>query len=120
MKVPESEVILGLGLSLRAGLENNLAIHQQGQKGAARKTLLPTKASDGLRRRERGDHRRNLRIANSERRAGAGRFQHDLVAAPPQIREPRQDERAGIAERRRLRPIIRDLRFDHDEVRTVS
>ena len=34
-------------------------------------------------------------IANPEQRAGARRFQHHLVAAPPQIGEPRQHDHFG-------------------------
>ncbi len=35
-----------------------------------------------------------------------GQFQHHIVAAPAHEREPRQDEGAGIAQLRGLRPIV--------------
>ena len=97
-------------------LEKDLAIHQQGEKLDAGKTVLPAEPFDLLRRGQHGDGGRNLRIANPEQRAGARRFQHHLVAAPPHICEPRQDENVGIAELRRLRPIIGNLRLDDDLV----
>ncbi len=53
-------------------------------------------------------------LADLEQRAGARRFQHHLVAAPAHVGKPRQDENVGIAEPRRSRPIIGNLRFDND------
>jgi hypothetical protein len=58
-------------------------------------------------------------IANPEQRGGARRLKHEIVAAPPQISEPRQDERIACAEPHCLRPVIRDLRLDGEEVRAV-
>ena len=90
------------------------------------RSSLPGKASrlpsgfDWLRRREQGKRGRKFRIANSEQRAGARRFQHHLVAATAHIRKPRQHQDVGIAERRRSRPIIRDLRLDDDQVRALG
>ena len=49
-----------------------------------------------------------------------GDFEDHLVAAPSHVREPRQDESVGIAELRRLRPIIGNLRFDDDQVLAVA
>ena len=119
VKVPENEVVVALGRSEAAvaggvDLEKDLAIHQQGEKLDPGKTVLPTEPFDLLRCRQYGDGGRNLRIANLEQRAGARRFQHHLVAAPPHVREPRQDENVGIAELRRSRPIIGNLRLDDD------
>ncbi len=100
----------------RVDLEQDLAIHQQGEEFEPGKTVLPPQLFDLLRRGEPGQRGRDLRIADLEQGAGARRFQHHLVAAPSHIREPRQDERVGIAELRRLRPIIGNLRFDDDLV----
>ena len=41
-------------------------------------------------------------------------------AAPPHVREPRQDESVGSAEFRRLRPIIGNLRLDDNQVLGVA
>src|SRR5262249_31468793 len=76
----------------------------------------PTQLLNSLRRGQGGQERRNLRIANSEQRAGARRLQYHFVAAPAQICEPRQDENVAIAEPRRLRPVIGKLRLDDDLV----
>ena len=93
VKVPKNEVVVTLGRSEAAvasgvDLEKDLAIHQQGEKLDPRKTVLPTEPFDLLRCRQYGDGGRDLRIANFEQRAGARRFQHHLVAAPPHVREP--------------------------------
>ena len=125
VKVPKNEVVVTLGRSQAAvasgvDLEKDLAIHQQGEKLDPRKIGPPTEPSDLLGCSQYGDGGRNLRIANSEQRAGARRFQHHLVAAPSHVREPRQDENVGIAELRRSRPIIGNLRFDDDLVLVVS
>ena len=45
---------------------------------------------------------------------GAGRFQDHIVAAPPQIGEPRQRDPLGAAELCDLRPVVRHLRFNDD------
>ena len=100
-------------------LEQDLAIHQQGEKLDPGKAILPAEPSDLLRRGQHGEGGRNLRIADPEQRAGARRFQHHLVAAPPQVGEARQDENVGIAERRRSRPIVGNLRLDDDHVRVA-
>ena len=119
VKVPKHEVVVALGGAQAAvaggvDLEKDLAIHQQGEKLESRKTVLPAELFDLLRCGQHGEGGRNLRIADPEQRAGARRFQHHLVAAPPHIREPRQDENIGIAELRRSRPIVGNLRFDDD------
>ena len=57
-----------------------------------------------------------LGIADPEQRGGARRFQDHLVAAPAQIGKPRQHDQIGAAERRHLRPVIGNLRFDDDLV----
>ena len=106
VKVPKNELLVTLGQAKPASaggadLEKDLAIEQQGKKLDPGKTLLPTQLFDLLRRGKHRNGGRNLRIANFEQRAGARRFQHHLVAAPPQIREPRQDESVGVAELRR-------------------
>ena len=57
----------------------------------------------------------------SEQRAGARRFQNHLVGAPSHIGEPRQHENVrAIAQLRRSRPIIGNLRFDDDLIRAAS
>src|SRR5262249_56641190 len=101
-------------------LEKDLAIHQEGDKLNPGKTVLPTKLSDFLRRRQHGDGGCNLRIADPEQGAGARRFQDHFVAAPPHIREPREDEDVVLAELRHVRPIVRDLRLADDLVWTVA
>ena len=50
----------------------------------------------------------------------SGDFEHHLGATPSHEREPRQDESLGIAELRRPRPIIGNLRLDDDQVRAVA
>ncbi len=101
VKVPENELLIALGQAKlafagSADLEKDLAIEEQGEKLDPRKTLLPTQVFDLLWGGKHGDGGRNLRIANSEQRAGARQFQHHLVAAPSHIREPRQNEAVGI------------------------
>src|ERR1700722_19805651 len=97
MKVPKSEVVVTLGQSkptfaTGANLEKDLAIEEQREKLDARKTFLLTQRFYLPRGGERGDGRRNLRIADFEQRAGAGRFDDHLGAAPSHEREPREDE----------------------------
>src|ERR1700689_312017 len=125
MKVPKSEAVVTLGRSKPSfagspDLEKDLAIEKQGEKLDPRKTFLLTQLFDLPRGGEHGDGRRSLRIANFEQRAGARRLQHHLGAAPSHEREPRQDESLGIAELRRLRPIIGNLRLDDPEVLAVA
>ena len=93
VKVPKNKVVVTLGRSKptftgNVDLENDLAIEEQGEKLDFWKTILPTQLFDLLRRGQHGQGGRNLRIANSEQRAGARRFQHHLVATPPHVREP--------------------------------
>src|SRR3984893_10557594 len=121
VKVPKNEVVVALGRSKASfagnvGLENDLAIHQQSEKRDPRKTVLPTQLFNLLRRRQHGQGGRKLRIADFEQRAGARRFQDYLVIAPSHVCEPRQDKSIRIAELRRSRPIIGNLRFDDDHV----
>src|ERR1700722_7514542 len=125
MKVPKSEAVVTLGQSkstfaTSTDLEKDLAIHEQREKLDPRKTFLLAQLFDLPRGREHGDGRRNLRIADFEQRASAWRFHDHLVAAPSHEREPRQDESLGIAELRRLRPVIGNLRFDDDQVLAVA
>ena len=119
VKVPENEVGVALGgsqVAVVGGIdpEQDLAIHQQGEKLDPGKAVLPAQSPDALRRGQHGERGRDLRIANPEQRSGARRFQHHRVAAPPHVGEARQDENLGIAERRRLRPIVGNLRLDDD------
>src|ERR1700722_2369016 len=125
MKVPKSEAVVTLGQSkptfaTGADLEKNLGIQEQRKKLNPRKTFLPAQRFDLLRGREPGDGHRNLRIADSEQRASARRFDDHLGAAPSHEREPRQDERLGIAQLPRLRPVIGNLRLDDDQVLAVA
>ena len=125
VKVPQNEAVVALARSQaavasRVDLEHDLAIHQQGEKLESRKTVQPTEPFDLLRCRQCGDCGRDLRIANSEQRAGARRFQDHVVAAPSHVREPREDKNVGVAELRRSRPIVGDLRLDDDLVLPVS
>src|SRR3974390_2746730 len=92
VEVPKNEVVVTLGQSealVASGLdlEKDLAIHQQREKLEPGKTVLPMEPFNLLRRRQCGDRSRDLRIANSEQCAGARRFQHHLVAAPPHVRK---------------------------------
>ena len=125
MKLPKNEAVVTLGRSKStfAGsrdLEKDLAIEEQGEKRDPWKTFLLMQLFDLPRGGEHGDGRRNLWIANFEQRAGARRFQDHLGAATPHVREPRQDESVGVAELRRLRPIIGNLRFDDDQVLAIA
>src|ERR1700719_3068528 len=116
MKVPKDEAVVTLDQSkptfASTDFEKDLAIQEQREKLEPRKTFLLAQRFDLLRGREHGDDRGNLRIADLEQRASAWRFHDHLVTAPSHEREPRQDESLGIAELRRLRPIIGNLRFD--------
>ncbi len=121
MKIPQDEVVVAFGepeivAARRIDFEKDLAIDQESEKLDPWKTVLATQFFDPVRRGEGGQHRCNFRIANPEQRAGARRFQHHVIAAPPHIREPRQGERVGVAQLRRLRPIIGNLRLDDDQV----
>src|ERR1700722_8073587 len=125
MKAPKYEAVVTLGQSkptfaTGANLEKDLAIHEQREKLDPRKTFLLAQLFDLLRGREHGDGRRDFRIADFEQRAGAWRFHHHLVAPSSHEREPRQDESLGIAELRRLGPVIGNLRFDDDQVLAVA
>ena len=79
----------------------------------------PAEPFDLLRRCQRGRRCCNRRIANPEQRAGARQFQDHVVGAPPQIGEARQDEHVGVTQLRHARPIIRHLRLDDDQVRSL-
>ena len=94
VKVPHHEVVVAFGRPQAfacAGveLEQDLAIEEKRQNLGARKTLLLPEPADFLRRRQQNEGGRYLRVANPKQRAGARRFQHHLLAAPPQIGEPR-------------------------------
>ena len=67
--------------------EGDFAIHQQGEKLDARKTVLLPQLSNLLRGRQRPKQAHELRIANPEQGAGTGGLQHHLVAAAPHERE---------------------------------
>jgi hypothetical protein len=119
VKVPKNEAVIAFAQSKltfagSADLEEDLAIEEQGEKLDSWKTLLPTQPFDLLRGREHGDGGRNLRIANSEERAGARRFQNHVCAAPSHVREPGEDKSVA-AELGRLRPIFGNLRLDNDQ-----
>jgi hypothetical protein len=93
VKVPKNEVVVTFRrseatLAGNVDLEQDFAIDQQGKKLDARKTLLPTQLFDLLWRGQCGDGAGDLWIANFEQRAGAWRFQHHLIAAPPHVRKP--------------------------------
>ena len=125
VKIPKNEIVVALGrakalVAGRTDLEKDLAVDEQGEKLEPRKPGLPAQLPDLLRRGQRGQGGRNLRIANLEQCAGARRFQHHLVGAPPHVGETRQHEHVGIAKRRRLRPIIRNLRLDDDLILAAS
>ena len=121
VKIPENEIVVTLGRPQAAvaggvDLEQDLAIDQHGEQLEPRKTVLPTQSFDRLRCGQQGQGGRDLRIANPEQRAGARRLQDHLVAAPAQVREPRQDENVGLADLLRSRPIVGNLRLDDDLV----
>src|SRR5262245_7058124 len=74
MEVPKSQVVVALVASeaLLAGgipLEQNLAIHQQGEKIKSDASIPSTIGSDLLRRGQAGDCRHDLRIGNTNERA---------------------------------------------------
>ena len=122
MKVPQNEVVVALGRSEAAVARQASTLNRIRQStSSARssmpgKTILPTQLLDRSGRRQRGDGGRNLRIADPEQRARARRFQHHLVAAPSHVGKPRQDEDVGIAEPRRCRPVVGNLRLDDDRL----
>jgi len=125
VKIPEHETIAAFGGSqtIAAGggvdFEQDLAIQQQCEKFMPWKTVLPPELLDLSRRRQHGESSRNCRIANSKQGTGARRFQHHLIATPSQIRKSRQHDDIGVAERRRLRPIVGNLGLDDDPVLVV-
>src|ERR1700686_131410 len=121
VKIPEHEVIVALGRSQAIAfgsldLEKNLAVDQQCEKLSSGKAGLPPKRADFLWRGQQSEGGGDLRIAYPEQRLGARRFQHHLIAAPPQISEARQCNDVTIAELCRSRPIIGNLRLDDDLV----
>ena len=120
VKVPKDEVVVALARSQAAvagiDLEQDAAVQQQREQLEPRKIFLRAQPPDLLRRGQRGDRARKLRIADPEQRSGARRFQHDRVAAPSQVGEPRQHEHVGLAQPRRRRPIVGDLRLDDDRI----
>ena len=125
VKIPKHQVLVALGKPRTAGasgidLEQNLAIEQQSEQLKPEKRLLPAQLLDRLRRGERGERGCNPCIADLEQRASARGFQHHVVAAPAHIGKARQHENVGIAERRGARPIVGNLRFDHDLRRAVA
>jgi hypothetical protein len=125
VEVPENEVAVALRqpkswTARSVDLEEDAAVHQQGEKLDAREVVPLAELLDLLGQGERGECGHNLRVANPEQGAGARRLQHNVVAATPQVREPRQDENVCGAELRRSRPIIGDLWLDDDPILAVS
>ena len=125
VKIPKHQIVVALGdprAAVASGihLEQNLAIKQQSEELEPGKRVLPAQLLDGLRRGERGERGCNPRIADLEQRAGARGFQHHVVAAPAHVGKARQHENVGIAEQRGARPIVGNLRFDHDLGRAVA
>ena len=125
VKIPENEIVVALGRPEAAvagvvDLEQDPAIHEQGEQGELRENHPAVGAVLLAEVWTVGRWRRDVRIADPEQRAGARRFQHHLVAAPPHIGKARQDKDVAIAERRRCRPIIGDLRLDDNLVFSVA
>ena len=125
VKVPDNQIVIALGrpevfVAFGVDFERELAIDKQAEKHRSRKALFPAQLPDSLRGRELGQKAGDTRIANPEQRGGARRFQNQVVAASPQIGEPRQDERVGVAKLRGLRPVIGGLRLDGDKVRAAG
>ena len=124
VEIPENEVGIAFHrpqVAVVGGidLEQDLAVHQQREEFKPGKAFPAAQPSDLLRRGQQGERASDLRIADPKQRAGARRFQHHRVATPPQIGKARQDENLGVSERRRLRPIVRNLRFDDDSLRVA-
>src|SRR5581483_1186178 len=84
------------------------------------KAALLAVSVDLLRLRESGEGGNHLRIVDPEQRARARRFQYHFLATPPYVGKPRQRERIRIADLRDLRPVIRNLRLDHDVVASAA
>jgi hypothetical protein len=121
VEVPKSQVLIafrkpGIAFASRIGLQNDLAISQQGQNFDPRETILLLKLPNGLRGRQCGEEAQEFRIADPEEGGGAGRLEHDFISPAAEIREPGENDSVAIAELRHLRPIADHLRLDNNQV----
>ncbi len=124
VKVPHHEVVVALGRAQIGGVgcidpQQHVAIQQHGEQRLAQCALASPQRLDRSRRRQRRDRGGDLRIADPDKRRSARRFQHDVVAAPPQIGKSRQHDQIGRAELSHLRPVVGSLRFDDDRIRST-
>ena len=104
VKIPDDEVVVAFGgaedfVAGRVDLEEDLAVDEQSEKLDPRKIRAAAEPLDLLRRGQARQGGGDLRIAYLEQRAGARGFQNHRIGAPPQIREPRQDENVIAAKR---------------------
>ena len=119
VKVPQNEAVVALANSQaiiprRVDLENDPAIHQQGEQFVPRKIVLLTELLHRLRCRQQREGNCNFRIANPKQRASQRRFQNHVVAAPPHVSKSRQSEHVSTVQLRHARPIVGNLWFDDD------
>ena len=124
VKIPDDEVVVAFGgaedfVAGRVDLEEDLAVDEQCEKLDPWEIRAAAEPSDLLRRGQARQAGGDLRIAYLEQRAGARGFQNHRIGAPPQIREPRQDENVIAAKGRHSRPIGGDLRLDDDLVLAI-
>src|SRR5262249_31196114 len=119
VKIPEHELIVALRPTWSpptrgVDLEQDSAIQQQAEKREPRKAVLSSQLFDGSRHGQRGDSGSDGRSANPEKGTGAWRLQHQIIATPAHIGEPRQGEKIDLVRPRYPRPVVGDLRLDND------
>ena len=89
VEIPENEIAVAFihpqAFSVfRIELEQDLAVQQQFEQIEGEGGRVPVEPADLLRPRQRREGGGDGGIANPKQRAGARRFQHQLVAAPAQ------------------------------------
>ncbi len=122
VKIPQHEAGVAFGgpqplVAIAVDHEQDPAIDQQAQQRDARKAALATQLLHRPWYGQARDGRRNVGIAKPKQRTGARGFEHHVGAAPPQVGEAGEHERAIAGELRHARRVIAHLRLDHDEVR---
>src|SRR5579871_2146555 len=105
VKIPEDEIAVALGrpeaaLVCSVNPEKDLAIHQQRKKPDPGKAVLAPQLPDLLRFSQPGYEASDLRIANLEQCARPRRFQNQIIAAAPHVREPGQHHNIAVAQLR--------------------
>src|SRR5215217_553211 len=119
VKVPKDELLVSFGrsgcaVSGRVCREKHMRINEQPEQLRAREIVH--KLLHALRAAQASQHCSYLRIANPEQCRGERGFENELVGAAPQISEPGKEQHLAPVELGRSRPVIGNLRLDHDLV----